>query len=77
MQVGMQTYGRCPNIQGAYTSVSIKHKESMLCQTNGVSICPHIFGYPQMFGCSSVCLDAHICWDAPKCMGEMQMYEGI
>ena len=33
------------------------HKESMLCQTKGVSICPNTFGCHHMFGCSPVCLD--------------------
>ena len=36
-----------------------QHKESMLCQSKGVSICPHTFG------CPSVCLDAPICLDGP------------
>ena len=53
-------------------AVNIQHKESMLCQTKGVSICPHTFVCPHMFGCSlyawippcletpTVCLDAHL-----------------
>ena len=31
--------------------VHTQHKESMFCQTEGVSIYPHIFGCPNMFGC--------------------------
>ena len=31
-----------------------QHKESMLCQTKGVSICPHTFGCFHMFGCPSM-----------------------
>ena len=29
-----------------------QHKESMLCHTKGVSICPHTFGCPHMCGCT-------------------------
>ena len=39
-----------------------QHKESILCQTKGVSICPHTFGCP-------ICLDAPaVCLNAPKCL---------
>ena len=47
------------------------HKESMLCQTKGVSICPHRFrchhmlGYHLCVGMPPLCLDAAICLDAP------------
>ena len=48
-----------------------QHKESMLCQTKGVSICPHRFrchhmlGYHLCVGMPPLCLDAAICLDAP------------
>ena len=48
-----------------------QHKESMLCQTKGVSICPHRFrchhmlGYHLYVGMPPLCLDAAICLDAP------------
>ena len=48
-----------------------QHKESMLHQTKGVSICPHTFGCPHLFGyplyvwMPPICLDATICLDAP------------
>ena len=48
-----------------------QHKESMLCQTKGVSICPHRFrchhllGYHLYVGLPPLCLDAAICLDAP------------
>ena len=48
-----------------------QHKESMLCQTKGVSICPHrfrchhILGYHLYVGMPPLCLDAAICLDAP------------
>ena len=35
-------------------AVHTQQKESMLCQTKGVSICPHTFGCPP------------VCWDAPN-----------
>ena len=38
--------------------VHTQHKESMLCHTKGVSICPHTFGCPS-------CLDTPICLDVP------------
>ena len=56
--------------------VHTQHKESMHCQTKGMSICPHKFGYPHMFECPlyvgmppyvwmpPVYLDAPICLDA-------------
>ena len=33
-------------------------KESKLCHTKGVSICPYTFGCPHMFGWPTVCLNA-------------------
>ena len=45
--------------------VHTQHKESMLCQTKGVSICPHTFGYPHMFGCPLYVQMAPICLDTP------------
>ena len=71
----IQTYGGCPNIQGAYTPVPTQHKESTLCQTNGVSICSPFIWIPHMFGCPlyvwmpPVCLDAPMCMRECKCMG--------
>ena len=54
-------------------AVHIQHKESMLCQTEGVSICTHTFGcphvwIPHMFG-SPICLDASVCLDTPNIFG--------
>ena len=52
-----------------------QHKESMLCQTKGVSICPHTFECPHMFGCPlyvwmpPVCLDDMIYLDALHMFG--------
>ena len=40
--------------------VPTKHKESMLCQTKGVSICPHTFVHPCMFGCPHMFGHPHI-----------------
>ena len=48
--------------------VHTQHKESMLCQTKGVSICPHTYGCSHMFGCLPVCVDTPICLDAPVCL---------
>ena len=45
--------------------VHIQHKESMLCQTKGVSIYSHTFGCPLCVWMPPVCLDATICLDAP------------
>ena len=51
--------------------VHTQHKESMLCQTKGVSICPHRFrchhmlGYHLYVGMPPLCLDAAMCLDAP------------
>ena len=42
-------------------SVHTQHKESMLCQTKEVSICPIHFDAP-------ICLDAPKCLDAPICL---------
>ena len=48
-----------------------QHKESMLCQTKGLSICPHRFrchhmlGYQLYVGMPPLRLDAAICLDAP------------
>ena len=48
-------------------AVHIQHKESMLCQTKGVSICPHMFGYSPVclgtpvFGCPlNMCGHSHM-----------------
>ena len=60
--------------------VHTQHKESMLCQTKEVSICPHTFvcpicldapcmlGFPHMFEWSPVYLDAHLYVQMPTCM---------
>ena len=51
--------------------VHTHHKESMLCQTKGVSICPlrfrchHMLGHHLCVGMPPLCLDAAICLDAP------------
>ena len=46
--------------------VHTQHKESMLCHTKGVSICPHTFGCPCMFGCQ-ICVDTLLyVWKHPK-----------
>ena len=45
--------------------VHTQHKESMLCQTKGVSVYPHTFGCPLFIWIPLVCLDATICLDAP------------
>ena len=37
----------------------------MLCQTKGMSICPHTFGCPLFVWMPPVCLDATICLGAP------------
>ena len=62
-------------------------KESMLCHTKGVSICPHTFGCPCMFRCPHmfrcipvcldvpICLDGPICLDAPICLDTTCMFE--
>ena len=48
-----------------------QHKERKLCQTKGVSICPHRFrchhmlGYHLYVGMPPLCLDVAICLDAP------------
>ena len=66
--------------------VHTQHKESMLCHTKGVSICPHTFGCPHMFGCilcmfgwPCVCLNAPmfghpLCLDAPYMFGCFNMF---
>ena len=69
IHVGIHICGGCPNIQGAYTSVPTEHKESMFCQTNGVSICPHTFGCPPYVWMPPMCLDAPKCMGTCKCMG--------
>ena len=60
--------------------VHTQHKESMLCQTKGMSICPihldvpipldtHIYlNAPCMFGCSCM-LGCPLCLDAPHMLG--------
>ena len=49
--------------------VHTQHKESMLCQTKGVSICPHTFGWPQMLGCTPVCLNVPNMFGCPHMFG--------
>ena len=58
-------------------AVHIQHKESMLCQAKGVSICPNTFvcphmldahlyvWMPHMFGHPAVCLDDSYVWNPP------------
>ena len=63
--------------------VYTQHKESMLCQTKGVSICPiHVdapicLGALCMFGCPTVCLDAAKCMVASKGMRDIRTYGGV
>ena len=51
--------------------VHTQHKESMLCQNKGVSICPYTFGCPHMLGCTPCMIECphvfgcHICLDTP------------
>ena len=42
--------------------VHTQHKESMLCQTKGVSIWPHTFGLP-------ICLDVPCMFGCPRMFG--------
>ena len=57
--------------------VHTQYKGSMLCQTVGVSICPHTFVH------HPVCLNTPLCSDASKCTGaskgmwDIQTYRGI
>ena len=57
--------------------VHIQHKESMLCLTKGVSICPHTFGCPHMSGCLPVYLDATNCMGPSKHMAVSKYRGGI
>ena len=49
-------------------AVHIQHKESMLCQTKGVSICPPYICMPPYIWMPPVCLDAPICLDDSICL---------
>ena len=44
--------------------VHTQHKESMLCQAKGMSICPIHLDAPCMFGCPCM-LGCPLCLDAP------------
>ena len=48
-------------------AVHIQHKENMLCQTKGVSICPHTFVCP-MFGCPLYAWIPPYVWKHPLCL---------
>ena len=54
--------------------VHTQHRESMVCQTKGVSIYLHTFGFPNMFGCPLYAwmppMFGHhpVCLDAPTCI---------
>ena len=48
-------------------AVHIQHKESMLCQSKGVSICPHTFVCP-------ICLDAPCMLGSPICLDTTYMF---
>ena len=56
------------------STVHTQHKESMLCQTKGMSICPHTFGCLHMFRhhpygwMTPVCLDTYHMFGCPNCM---------
>ena len=53
--------------------VHTQHKESMLCQTKGVSICSHTFGPPYVW-MPPVCLDVPICLDGPPvCLDALKL----
>ena len=45
--------------------VHTQHKESMLCQAKGVSICPNTFGCHPYVWIPPVCLDGPICLNTP------------
>ena len=60
--------------------VHTQHIETMLCHTKGVSICPHTFGFPHMYGCTLfvwmapcmfecplLCLDTPCMFGSPIC----------
>ena len=53
--------------------VHTQHKESMLCQTKGVSICPHTFGCPHKFG-YPICLNAPCMLGCPHMFGWPPLY---
>ena len=60
----------------------VYNKKSMLCQTEGVSICPHTFGCPLYVWTPSYVwmslkiLDAPYIWGASKHMEDIQTYMG-
>ena len=45
-----------------------QHKESILCQTKGMSICLHTFGCPHMSGCPLYVWIPPVCSDGPICL---------
>ena len=60
--------------------VHTQHKESMLCQIKGVSICPHAFECPPYVWMPPECLDGpHIfgyppyVWMSPVCLDDVWM----
>ena len=64
---GVQTYGGIQTCRGAcmphmfgYHPVHTQHKESILYQTKGVSICPHTLGCPTYVWIPPICLDGGI-----------------
>ena len=60
-----------------------QQKESMLCQTEGVSIClytfgcPHMFGHPHMSGCPSYLWMPPYIWRHPNIQWGSQTYRGV
>ena len=77
--LGTSMFG-CPHMCGCphvcledvwMPAAHIQHKESvlLLCQTEGVSICPHTFGYP-------ICLDVLHTFGCHHTFGSIQTYSG-
>ena len=80
--------GSCVYLEDVWMPiVHIQHKESMLCQTEGVSICPHKFGCPHVwiplyvqrtaYGWRPlICLDVPHTFGCPHTFGGIQTYGG-
>ena len=78
----VQTYRGIQHIEAICLDAPVhtQHKESMLCQTKGVSICPHTFGFNHMSGCLLyIWMHPHVCmtpyfWMPPVCLDAPHMF---
>ena len=67
----------CVCLQDVWMStVHIEQKETMLCQTEGVSICPPYIWMPSVSLDTPICLDVPHTFGCPIYLGGIQTYRG-